>query len=201
MNFSIKSGSYIAVAMLLASCGNMTTQKNQATNDTTSTVDMANVAIVTPLITNTDAALSTQVQSIYVDYLQMQSALAGDQSKESAIAANHLNTVMDSFKDSTLPENQRQAYETHVTAIKESAVRIGNSKNIEQQRIAFEPLSQHVFDLLKSFGSIKPVYESHCPMAFDNKGASWLSDKTTIRNPYFGDKMLECGEVVSMIKK
>lgn len=201
MNFSTKSGSYIAVAILLVSCGNMTNHKNQATNDTTSTVNMANVAIVTPLIANTDAALSTQVQNIYVDYLQIQSALAGDQSKEAAIAANHLNTVMDSFKDSTLPENQRQAYENHIIAIKDNASKIVNGKNIEEQRIAFEPLTQHVFDLLKSFGSIKPVYETHCPMAFDNKGANWLSDKAIIRNPYFGDKMLECGEVVSMIKK
>jgi Cu(I)/Ag(I) efflux system membrane fusion protein len=32
-------------------------------------------------------------------------------------------------------------------------------------------------------------------MAFDNKGAYWLSDQAKIRNPYFGDKMLECGEV------
>jgi hypothetical protein len=201
MNFSITTGFTIAVGMLIVSCGEMTTQNNQATHDTTSSVDMAEVAIIKPSIANPDAALTAQTQNIFSDYLQMQSALARDQFKEAAIAAKHLNTVMDSFKDSTLPENQKQAYQNHINAIKEGAAGIANSKNIEQQRIAFEPLSVHVFDLLKSFGSSKPVYETHCPMAFDNKGASWLSDQTAIRNPYFGSKMLECGEVVSMIKK
>jgi len=32
-------------------------------------------------------------------------------------------------------------------------------------------------------------------MAFDNKGAYWLSNEAAIRNPYFGDEMLECGKV------
>jgi Cu(I)/Ag(I) efflux system membrane fusion protein len=32
-------------------------------------------------------------------------------------------------------------------------------------------------------------------MAFNNSGAYWLSDNATIRNPYFGDKMLSCGSV------
>ena len=32
-------------------------------------------------------------------------------------------------------------------------------------------------------------------MAFDNQGAYWLSNAKQIRNPYFGEKMLTCGEV------
>jgi Cu(I)/Ag(I) efflux system membrane fusion protein len=32
-------------------------------------------------------------------------------------------------------------------------------------------------------------------MAFDNAGADWLSNQNPIRNPYFGDEMLECGSV------
>lgn len=32
-------------------------------------------------------------------------------------------------------------------------------------------------------------------MAFDNKGAFWLSEIEEIRNPYFGEAMLNCGEV------
>jgi Cu(I)/Ag(I) efflux system membrane fusion protein len=31
-------------------------------------------------------------------------------------------------------------------------------------------------------------------MAFDT-GAYWISDSKEIRNPYFGDAMLTCGEV------
>jgi Cu(I)/Ag(I) efflux system membrane fusion protein len=39
------------------------------------------------------------------------------------------------------------------------------------------------------------VYHQYCPMAFNDKGAYWLSNEAEIKNPYFGKKMLECGEV------
>jgi Cu(I)/Ag(I) efflux system membrane fusion protein len=44
------------------------------------------------------------------------------------------------------------------------------------------------------------VYQEYCPMAFNEKGAHWLSDDSDIKNPYFGKKMLECGEVTDVIK-
>jgi hypothetical protein len=37
-------------------------------------------------------------------------------------------------------------------------------------------------------------------MAFDNRGAHWLSDESTIKNPYFGDKMLTCGSVEEVVE-
>ncbi|MCP4450592.1 MAG: DUF3347 domain-containing protein, partial [Planctomycetes bacterium] len=43
-------------------------------------------------------------------------------------------------------------------------------------------------------------YQFHCPMAFDNQGASWLQNVNDIKNPYFGDMMLKCGELTDVIK-
>ncbi|OJW81516.1 MAG: hypothetical protein BGO69_09000 [Bacteroidetes bacterium 46-16] len=201
MNFSIKAALSATIILISASCGNGNNKNNETAQDATSAINMDDVAIIKPSITNADQLLTKQIDGIYNSYLQVQSALAADQFSKASVAANELNTVLSDFKDSTMPENQKQAYETHISAIRESANKIVNSKNIEQQRISFEPLSTHVFDLLKSFGSNKPVYETHCSMAFDNKGASWLSDQPVIRNPYYGNKMLECGEVMSVIKK
>ena len=57
-------------------------------------------------------------------------------------------------------------------------------------------LSQALIKSIKVFGvSIDSLFVEHCPMAFNNNGADWLSGETTIRNPYFGDKMLKCGVV------
>jgi Cu(I)/Ag(I) efflux system membrane fusion protein len=33
----------------------------------------------------------------------------------------------------------------------------------------------------------------------DNKGAYWLSEIEEIRNPYFGEKMLSCGETIESL--
>jgi Cu(I)/Ag(I) efflux system membrane fusion protein len=37
-------------------------------------------------------------------------------------------------------------------------------------------------------------------MAEDDSGAFWLSETEEIRNPYFGDMMLKCGENREIIK-
>jgi len=57
------------------------------------------------------------------------------------------------------------------------------------------------------FGMLKTVdlkhagiYREYCPMAYNEKGATWLSDDPEIKNPYFGKKMLECGEVTDSLK-
>ncbi len=70
-----------------------------------------------------------------------------------------------------------------------------SSDNIEEQRIAFSGFSDQFHKAIKTFGLMrKTVYYQFCPMAFDNKGAYWLSESKTIQNPYFGEKMMDCGE-------
>ena len=46
----------------------------------------------------------------------------------------------------------------------------------------------------------KLLYIQICPMANNNKGAIWLSREEEIKNPYFGDLMLSCGEIQDIIK-
>ena len=68
-------------------------------------------------------------------------------------------------------------------------------KELEKKRESFEMVSNAFYDMVRV---IKPtgatVYYQYCPMAFDNAGANWLSQQPAIRNPYFGDDMLDCGE-------
>jgi Cu(I)/Ag(I) efflux system membrane fusion protein len=71
-----------------------------------------------------------------------------------------------------------------------------SSGNIEEQRKAFSELSNQLYITVKTYGLMeKTAYYQYCPMAFDNKGAYWLSESKTIRNPYFGDKMMDCGDI------
>lgn len=72
---------------------------------------------------------------------------------------------------------------------------IANSKELETQRTEFETLTALMMDYAKSNDLGKALFVQYCPMAFDNKGASWISDVKEIRNPYFGDMMLKCGRV------
>lgn len=70
------------------------------------------------------------------------------------------------------------------------------AQNIEDQRSQFKSLSESLSKLVGAFGLHgKVAYKDYCPMAINDKGAIWLSEIKEIRNPYFGDKMLKCGEV------
>ena len=57
-----------------------------------------------------------------------------------------------------------------------------------------------MIEVIQVFGAEKSgVYIQYCPMAFNDKGADWLSYDSYIRNPYFGDLMLKCGLVTDSI--
>ncbi len=74
-------------------------------------------------------------------------------------------------------------------------------KELEKKRESFELISNGFYDMMRA---IRPggttIYYQYCPMAFNDKGAYWLSNADSIRNPYFGKKMLTCGEVKETMK-
>ncbi|UZH54252.1 efflux RND transporter periplasmic adaptor subunit [Salinimicrobium tongyeongense] len=77
----------------------------------------------------------------------------------------------------------------------------GMTRTLEKQRENFVYLSEAFIKTLAAFGlQNKTVYVDYCPMANSDKGAYWLSDVAEIRNPYYGDAMLGCGEIVEQLK-
>lgn len=84
-------------------------------------------------------------------------------------------------------------------AVAEAAGSIAASDDIEAQREAFHTLSKAFYPVAKANAGGMTVYQQYCPMAFKNAGASWLSTNEEIRNPYFGDAMLTCGNVQETI--
>ncbi|RPE08337.1 DUF3347 domain-containing protein [Chitinophaga lutea] len=76
-----------------------------------------------------------------------------------------------------------------------------DKNGLDGRRLAFQMVSDQLYDLLR----VTPlkntaIFRQYCPMAFDNRGAHWLSDKTEIVNPYFGDEMLHCGSVTDTLR-
>jgi hypothetical protein len=79
---------------------------------------------------------------------------------------------------------------------------LSGSASLAKQREAFVALSMQMIKLVKQNGlQSGEIFVAHCPMANSDKGASWLARKSIIRNPYYGDKMLECGEIVERLKQ
>jgi Cu(I)/Ag(I) efflux system membrane fusion protein len=72
---------------------------------------------------------------------------------------------------------------------------------IKKQRLAYSDFNDALYSAIKMFGtSGETIYYQFCPMAKDGDGAYWLSSKVDIKNPYYGDAMLECGENKEILK-
>ncbi len=79
--------------------------------------------------------------------------------------------------------------------------RITSSGKLQEQRIAFSKFRNLFYKAIKEFGlKESTVYYQYCPMADHDKGAYWLSESKKIRNPYFGTKMINCGETKETLK-
>lgn len=204
MNKQIVTFAIITSIFFTACSGDVPKQDKAATlkpTDTAVQEALADATIVQPLVANVDPKLSAQVQNIYNAYLQIKTALVAGKSNKAGASATATVKLIKEFDVTGVPVDQIKAYQMHSAAIMERSASIAGTQDIKVQRDLFAPLSENVYELVKNYGADKPVYQEHCPMAFDGKGASWLSNEVIIRNPYFGDQMLECGEVTNVIKK
>ena len=77
-----------------------------------------------------------------------------------------------------------------------SAQALAGEKDIKAKRKEFEMIADAMWSLTRvvKYNGQK-VYWQYCPMAFNNKGAYWMSNEREIKNPYFGHEMPECGSV------
>lgn len=70
-----------------------------------------------------------------------------------------------------------------------------------QRHFIDSQLSATLIGLVKTFQLVdETLYVLHCPMAKTNEGTDWLSLSSEIQNPYFGAKMLKCGEVKNTLQ-
>ncbi len=87
---------------------------------------------------------------------------------------------------------EKQDMETDMIKITKEIVKYDD---LAMQRKAFKVVTDKLIFTLKAMPGNQGVFVQHCPMAFNNSGANWLSMSEEIRNPYFGDMMLKCGRV------
>jgi len=137
-----------------------------------------------------DVTFKTEEASqIHKAYLSLKGALVNTDALEAAQKAITFKEIIESHTVSDITTNLRADLNT-----------IALQKDAAAQRVAFENISKNVEVYLSSELASGIMYKQYCPMAFEGKGAYWLSNSPEIRNPYYGDKMLKCGVVDKEIK-
>ncbi|WP_051621138.1 DUF3347 domain-containing protein [Leeuwenhoekiella sp. MAR_2009_132] len=107
----------------------------------------------------------------------------------------------DSEKSKQEAANLAMIFGENNMKLKSAAEAIATTEDLEAQRKAFSQFSVAVQSYFKKNIDAGTLYKQHCPMALNGKGADWLSNEATIKNPYYGDKMLNCGTVTATITK
>jgi hypothetical protein len=134
------------------------------------------------------------------EYIALKSALANDDYGSASAAAN---IYWSSYKKINMGMFQGPSHNfwmTNVAPIEDLAKNIRDANEINDARIPFKALSDHMINLARAYQpSDNKLYVQYCPMADDFNGASWLSYEDKILNPYFGASMLTCGEITDTI--
>lgn len=192
---SFFSASFMAVSFLFTACSDNSSKADEKVTNNKDTVPIS-AAGKTP-----EPKSSVATHDIVTGYLNLKNALANDNGKEAAYAANTIKSSLEKLNEDAFAPDQKKTYVDIRDDLKEHAEHIAsNGNNIAHQREHFDMISQDMIDLVKSTGSAQTLYKDYCPMYNNNKGASWLSETKEIKNPYLGKKMPTCGEVKEEIK-
>lgn len=135
---------------------------------------------------------------ILSSYYDLKNAFVKEDTIKITIAANALKTAADSVKISELKADAAIVETAKLNAqnLSDELKGLLGESGIENKRKSFVIVTNDVYDLIRVVHyDREKVYMQHCPMAFDNKGADWLSNTAEIENPYIPKKMLDCGEV------
>lgn len=141
-----------------------------------------------------------QIQAVFSAYLPIKDALIQSDAKTAGKEAKSLQAAIDKVDMKLVKEEAHMEWMKDLAVLQKAADGIRNATDVEMARTMLSPLSDQLFHTLKKFQIEVDGYRQYCPMAFDNKGAFWLSDSDKILNPYFGDAMLTCGNVEEELK-
>ena len=137
-----------------------------------------------------------QLTLVFQAYNELKNALVDS---DPASASGKAKTSRDRLEEVEMEELSESAHERWMELHKkmENALKtMEDTNDLEKQRNAFIRLSEAMDKAIEVFGLVGiTVYQDYCPMADEDRGAIWLSDQRGIRNPYFGEKMMKCGEV------
>ena len=142
-----------------------------------------------------------QIGVLIEGYLGVHAALAKDDAAAAAKSATKAFTALAKVDMGLVTGKDHVDWMKHEGVLKSLLEAIAGANKIEPSRVTFALLSEQVAALLTRFGVPEgKLYKAWCPMAFDNRGASWIQNKEEINNPYFGETMLHCGEVKEVLK-
>ena len=156
-------------------------------------------------------AFNNSINAVLNAYYKMTEAFVNWDTAAISSSGNELKVALDSLKIDEL-QKDTIIYQTALDPYANAKTELGAilaDPSIAEKRGSLNILSDNLRNLLViiKYDRAK-IYWNECPMAFgEDKPGNWLSKSTEVRNPYmgikdpqYGDKMLNCGGPKDTIK-
>ncbi len=141
-------------------------------------------------------ATKTEMEQVIDAYIQLKDAFVNDDEQATDKAAGLMAQKVAAVVPTKLQAEGLEAWHNHQAVYESKLKEMQHIKGLDNKRSYFSHISELMYCTIKSFGLKQGnLFAIFCPMAFDGKGAYWISDSKTIQNPYLGSKMPTCGEV------
>ena len=143
----------------------------------------------------------TALRPVYMAYMAMKDALSFDDLAAAQKASADVSKSLSAINMSLFPGESHDVWMKYSSDMGNALQHIPHQKSLDEVRKSFQQVSDILIAMSQAFNPMdEPLYVDFCPMADNNRGASWLSLSEEIKNPCFGEAMLSCGEVKSIIK-
>ncbi|HBC04965.1 MAG TPA: efflux RND transporter periplasmic adaptor subunit [Aequorivita sp.] len=141
------------------------------------------------------------LKPLFTEYLVMKDALTNDNLEVAKKAGSNILKTVDGLNMALFTGESHNVWMGLSSDLKNTLQHVQHFKTLEEIRKAFQQVSNTMIGLETSFNTNDgALYVMHCPMANNNKGADWLSISKEVKNPYYGQSMLTCGEITKEIK-
>ena len=142
-----------------------------------------------------DPTFKKELQEVYNAYINMKNAFVASDAEKVQAEADKVKSNLDAVDMELLKGDLHMKWMSSLDTMNSEISNISGTGDLSKQRIAFAKFNDAFYNALELFGiQDGVVYYQYCPMANGNEGAYWLSEINDIKNPYFGDEMLTCGE-------
>lgn len=177
----------LAFILILTSCSQ--SKQEQAQQDERQMQLQAQLVESTP-------EFNQQMSTVLDRYFDLKDALVESDAAKAASTAELLLNESDQVDASSLNNGSSALWESYQDILSSRSQELIPLTDVEQQRYQFEFISETMIDMVEMFRPVGyEIYHQTCPMVRDGS-ADWLSREEQITNPYHGDRMMTCGEVI-----
>ena len=144
----------------------------------------------------TTPEFNDQMAAVLDRYFDLKDALVDSDAEQAKTYADSLRSEAANVDTEGLNEETTALWVSFSEVIVNSSDELIPLDDVDDQRYHFEYISEAMIDMVDLFRPVGfEVYHQSCPMVRGGT-ADWLSREEQIANPYHGDRMMRCGEVI-----